>query len=178
MPPKYKIFYTDRTTLLSTDLPNDGDPKDIAQPQRIGVHSIIQEMVVRPEREVIEQYHYIFSIRDQQWNGLGLDGLLDILVNDFADIRCVLNGRTMPTERFWDIKQTARADTDIVGSVTTARVADTFDSLMHTYNDPHYQASLHGGYDEFYDWTDFARHRPYDERFAESHPYGLQEFYH
>jgi hypothetical protein len=186
MPPKYKIFYTDDTSLLWSDIAPNGDPALIpdgntvgAGPsKRIGVHSIIQAIDSGQVREVIEQYHYVFSTRDQMWIGVGLDGLLDLIATDFDDIRCIMHGRTMATERFWQIKQNARTDPDIIGGVSAETAERTAYYAFNKYRDPYWQNGPFGAYSDNYDWADWARHRQYDERYAEKPVYGLQDFYH
>ncbi len=113
---KYKIFYTDRSSILWKDVAPNGDPKLIRSNKRVGVHSVIQPFNSGTMREVIEQYHYIFSIRDNAWVGVGLDGLLDYLANDFENIRCILHGRTVTTDSFWDFRNEIEMDPDIVGA--------------------------------------------------------------
>ncbi len=113
---RYKIFYTDRSYLLWKNVAPNGDPKQIPSDMRIGVHSIIQPFNSGTMREVIEQYHYIFSIRDNAWVGVGLDGLLDYLANDFENIRCILHGRTVTTDAFWAFRDEIERDPDIVGA--------------------------------------------------------------
>ena len=113
---RYKIFYTDRSSLLWRDVAPGGDPKQIPSDKRLGVHSVIQPFNDNTMREVIEQYHYIFSVRDNGWIGVGLDGLLDYLAHDFDNIRCVLHGRTVTTDSFWDFRDEIKSDPDIVGA--------------------------------------------------------------
>jgi len=176
----YKIFYTNRTTLLWSDVSANGDPNLIPAAKRIGIHSIIQPMDNNTMRETIEQYHYYFSIRDNQWVGLGLDGLLDYLVNDFEDIRCVMHGRTMATDKFWEVKQTARTDTDIIGGITLADAEMSAYYHLEKYRTPYYQSAFRGAYfdpnSEY--WSENARHRQYMEGKSEEPIYGYQEYYH
>ena len=113
---KWKIYYTDGTKLLWSAVSANGDPLALPAAKRIGVHSVMQQIQNDTVREVIEQYHYVFSTKATRWVGVGLDGLLDLLANDFDDIRCILHGRTMATDGFWTMKQAAAADTDLIGA--------------------------------------------------------------
>jgi len=186
---KWKIFYTDETSLKS-DNPNIlDDPTNIPKPKRVGVHSVIQEMDDGVTREVIEQYHYIYLISEAKWLGVGLDGLLDRLTSSFDNIACVLHGRTMTTDGFFRLKKTIREDTDVVGFISAAdnnlytpilekrggywrprRVpgsdVDIFPHVIHT-----------SGHDkrtgrEYQDWTTMTRQRPYAPEFSDYGPYG------
>ncbi len=114
--PKYKIFYTDGSSLLWSAIAPNGDPKLIPAAKRIAVHSVIQQFNNDTMREVLEQYHYIYSIRDNGWIGVGVDGLLDHIVTDFDNIRCILHGRTMTMDAYWTIRKLVKADADIVGA--------------------------------------------------------------
>lgn len=173
MPPKYKIFYTDGSKLLWSDIAPNGDPRLIPPAKRIGVHSVIQEIDNNSVREVVEQYHYVFQISTQRWVGLGLDGLIDWTANLFEDIRCIMHGRTGATDvNFWNIKQGARSDPDIIGSVSAEEAARTRYSAIPGSDKLQFAASTDSS------WTGMARHRMYDERFAERPVYGHQEHYH
>jgi len=184
MTAKYKIFYDDDSTLLWSDVSPNGDPQQIHKSQRIGVHSIIQPMPDGITREVIEQYHYLFSIRDNGWVGVGVDGLMDHIVNDFDNIRCVLSGRTGTMGRFWNIKQKAMVDTEIIGGASTQSVYENTEAQrgwLYNYNDPFYQNGVRGNYFDprkEFSWPDVARHQPYDAEHMETPPYGRQEFRH
>lgn len=176
---QWKIFYTDESTLLWSDLNATGDPARMAAAQRIGVHSIVQMIDNDTVRESIEQYHYLFSKRHWKWMGLGIDGLLDLLVNDFDDIACVLHGRTSPTDIFWSIKQNAMGDTDLPGFATAKQMADE-EAMRHSlgkWRDPYYQNSSNGQYiDPLKEqWYENQRHRMTDR--WEEPPYGRPEFY-
>jgi len=173
---KYKIFYTDHTTLLWSDIAPNGDPKLIPATKRTGVHSVIQQIDNDTMREVVEQYHYIFSIRDQRWVGVGLDGLLDHIVSDFDNIRCVMHGRTMATDAFWGIKGEAATDTDIIGGISAATWEENAFGTLHKYRKPYYQSGLFGASDDQY-WLDMARHHAYPTDKSEKPIYGYQNFY-
>jgi len=178
MAAKYKIFYTDDTSLLWSDVSPNGDPKLIPAAKRIGVHSIIQPIDNETVREVVEQYHYIFSIRDNNWVGVGIDGLLDWLANDFDNIRCIMHGRTLTTNKFWEIRQRIRSDPDIIGGVSAQRAAEMSYMIEHKYRDL-YWMSGGLGHEPVDDqrWSENARHRPYHEDYSERPIYGFETFY-
>ncbi len=111
---RYKIFYTDGTSLLWSDVPNQ-DPSLIPSGKRIGVHSIIQEAPYIGYREEIQDYHFAFSKRYDGWMGLGRDGLLEQVANNFDDVYCVMHWRAVATEKSWELNQAIRSDTDIQG---------------------------------------------------------------
>ncbi len=110
---QWKIFYTDGLSLKSSKY----DPCDIPPAKRIGVHSILQMIDDGRVRECIEQYHYIFSIRDDKWIGVGVDGLFDYMINDFENLSCIMNGRTMATDRFWNVKKAVSEDKEMPGGI-------------------------------------------------------------
>ncbi|MCK5643122.1 MAG: hypothetical protein KAJ19_20100 [Gammaproteobacteria bacterium] len=173
MPLEYKILYTNGTSLLWSNIAPNGDPRHIPPAKRIGVHSILQGIENNTVRENIENYHYVYQISTERWIGLGLDGFIDWTTNLFEDIRCCLLGRTGATDTtFWDIKQKGRTDTDIVGSISEARAEATkFNAILGYGQGQHDQNSGDA-------WVDWARHRMYDERYAERPVYGFQEHYH
>ena len=162
MASKFKIFYANESDpILSTNLER-GDPREIPTGKRTGVHSVIQELSVEGIREVIEQYHYLYSIRDGQWVGVGFDGLIDHLANDFENIRCVLNGRTSPTETFWRIRNSIRSDPDLIGGVSAAEVA-AYPHFNHQSDDSiYYQSGLS---EKPRSWSNFSLHS--DPRYKE-----------
>ncbi|MGW8178350.1 MAG: hypothetical protein ACWGQW_06230 [bacterium] len=175
--PKWKIFYTDGTKLLWSDVAANGDPKQIPANKRIGVHSVQQLIDNDTVREVIEQYHYIYSIADMKWVGVGIDGLLDWVVNDLDNIRCILHGRTVATDKFWNIKQEAAADTSLGDVVTASSIAADVEGLRAWFGknqSPYWQAGEDGG---SADWTftENARHRQYYN--SEAPVYGRVEVY-
>lgn len=186
---KWKIFYTDETSLKSDKPGIDNDPSNIARPRRVGVHSVIQEMDDGSTREVIEQYHYIYLISEEKWLGVGLDGLLDRLVSSFDNIACVLHGRTMTTDGFFRLKKAIREDADVVGGLTAAQNVEYSPILERrgTYARPIrlpgttediFPPWIHtSGHDKrtglpFEDWTTMTRQRAYAPEFTEEHPYG------
>jgi hypothetical protein len=180
----YKIFYSDGTKLLWSDVAPNGDPRLIPRAKRVGVHSVIQKLTTDPtQRETIEQYHYVYSIREDGWIGVGVDGLLEMVVNDFADIRCIMHGRTMTTDTFFTIRQSVREDPDIAGgaSLESNPVMDGYanDSVSyHRAMDPYATNSFSGWYDELLlNWSGLARHRAYDDRVTDDQR-GQQEYLH
>lgn len=181
MPNPYKVFYTDESSLLWSDVAPDGDPKLIPKEKRAGVHSVIQEMRNGTMREVVEQYHYIYSIRDEQWIGVGVDGLFDHIINDFDNIRCVLNGRTSATDTFWRIRDTVLADTDIIGGIDTAahppRAGSTYDESRWIETNPFFSSSENKA--DFNTWlfTENARHRAYSPEVSDPPRTGEQTWY-
>ncbi len=180
MSAKYKIFYTDGTSLLWKAVAPNGDPRHIPPAKRVGVHSIIQEFQNNTMREVLEEYHYWFSTENQQWIGVGVDGLLDVTVNCLPDIRCIMHGRTLTTDKFWEIKQEARTDKSICGGQDLADVeSGRFQRYTDTlYNKEIYYVNGEGGPANEYKWTQMARHRMYDERVMEETHYGHGKYYH
>jgi hypothetical protein len=186
---KWKIFYTDETSIKSDKPGMNDNPVNIAKPKRFGVHSIIQEMNDGETREVIEQYHYIYLVSEQMWMGIGLDGLLDRLVSSFEDISCVLHGRTMTSDSFFRLKKTIREDTEVVGSITAAQ-NDLYTPMWHRqfpFNRPvlwpefpdDITPRVHhtNGHDKrtgqpYEEWTAYTRQRAYAPEFTDSGPYG------
>jgi hypothetical protein len=186
---RWKIFYTDGTS-IKEDNPNIlGDPSQIARPKRCGVHSVIQEMDDGVTREVIEQYHYIYLSSEGKWLGIGLDGLLDRLISSLDNIACVLHGRTMTSDGFLGLKRTVREDTDVVGAISAAHNAAH--SLMWEHRGENYRPQRFPGTEvdikapwvhtcgndkrtgqPYEDWTTMTRHRQYDPLFSEPGPYG------
>jgi hypothetical protein len=185
MAAKWKIFYTDETSLLWSAVAANGDPQLISPAKRVGVHSVIQEMS-NGLREVIEQYHYIFSIRDQQWIGVGVDGLFDYIINDLDNVRCVLNGRASATDTFWKTRDDVKKDTDIVGGLSASgagnclpRVGPNFSYAQWCETVPFYSQDRDAANPYLGIWTENARHRAHQDRADDPHePYGKQEFYH
>lgn len=187
---KWKIFYTDETSIKEDNPSILGDPANIPRPKRVGVHSIIQEMDDGNTREVIEQYHYIYLASQGQWLGIGLDGLLDRLISSLDNIVCVLHGRTMTTDGFFRLKKTIREDTDVIGGISAAHNDENSAMWHHLYPFQRpvinpatgldvYDWHIHhaGGIDRrtglpYTDWSPQTRHRQYDPQFSEPGPYG------
>jgi len=188
---RWKIFYTNGTSLNSDDARILDDPRNIPIANRVGVHSVIQEMEGGTVREVIEQYHYLYLISEGQWLGVGLDGLLDYLVSDFDNISCILHGRTTTTDSFFALKKTIREDTDVIGGILAAQNAK-WTNMWHRLPPyslpvrlPGTTADIHppwrhtSGMDKrtglpYEDWTAMTRHRQYAPEYSEPGPYGEQ----
>jgi hypothetical protein len=113
----WKIYYVDGSSIQS-DKPNImEDPTQIALPKRYGVHSIIQPMnLPAVDRETIEQYHYLYLAQEDCWIGVGVDGLMDHLIFNLANISCVLHGRPMASDGFFTLRQTIAQDPYIPGA--------------------------------------------------------------
>jgi hypothetical protein len=178
---EYKIFYTDGESLLWSEVGADGDPKLIPVEKRVGVHGIIQTFEDGASRDWQRGYHYVFSERHFAWVAMYQAELLERLSHDFDDIRCVLNGRTMPTGAYWDMNKVVRADTDIVGGDPVDMVEETAFIAEHRYNNPFWSTSRYGRFpgELLLDspWTDPARHRWYPLGFTTEPVYGHQNYY-
>ncbi len=186
---KWKIFYTDESSLKANHAAIMGDVEKIPADKRVGVHSVIQEMEDGGTREVIEQYHYIYLLSEQAWLGVGIDGLIEYLVIEFNNIGCVLHGRTKTTDSFYRLKKTIREDPDVVGGMSAADNNQYTSYIHHQY--PHNRPVLWpefpdnfvprvhhtSGHDKrtgqpYEDWTAISRQRQYAPKFTESGPYG------
>lgn len=178
---KWKIFYTDGSSLVYNNNRILEDVTKIPKVKRTGVHSVIQEMEGGSTREIIQQYHYLYLNSAQQWLGVGIDGLLDYLANHFEDLLCILHGRTMTSDGFRAIKTTITQDTDIIGGITAARAAthypywfltnpDGSRKTVHYANGVHTDTYLEGL--PWEDWVDISRHRMYDPELSPPGPYG------
>ena len=112
-----------------------------------------------------------------------IESALDHLTFDFDNIRCVLNGRTMTTEKFWELRQRIRSDPGIIGEVAVERAAREAFMFEDRNNNPRWSNYSAGNFPEkdnlsANNWGDLARHRPYREDLSEKSVYGHQRFYH
>lgn len=115
---RWKIFYTDGTSLKWDHPQILEDVTQIPAAKRFGVHSVIQPMGLPPvQRETIPAYHYLYMIAEDKWMGVGTDGLLDHLVVSLDNISCILQGRIMVSDGFFALRKQIAQDTDIVGSI-------------------------------------------------------------
>ncbi len=181
-PAKWKIYYTDGTSLLWSDVSPIGDPKLIPNDKRIGVHSILQPFENESSRQEVMDQYYVFSIRDNNWMGIKIESLLDHIANDFDNIGCILNGRTMTTEKFWEFRLRIRSDPDIIGEVDAERAAREAYMFEGRHNNPRWTNYWPGNFPEkdnlsARNWVDLARHRPYREDLSEKPVYGHSLFY-
>jgi hypothetical protein len=186
---RWKIFYTDGTALKNDGPVIGDDPTAIPKPKRWGVHSVIQEMEQGTVREIIQQYHYLFLISQNQWIGVGMDGLIDYLANHFNDIACVLHGRTTTSDSFRALRDSIAQDTDVIGGISAARVAhhSPFWSKMFkqdgSHKPFHYANGTHPLWEKYLpgkpweDWTDMTRHRMYDPDTSPPGPYGEERLH-
>ncbi len=178
---KWKIYYTDESSLAYNDNRILEDVTKIPVALRLGVHSIIQPMDLERMRETIEQYHYLYLLSEQRWMGVGLDGLLDHLAINFVNIGCVLHGRTMSTDGFYLLRQVIRQDPDIIGGITAAEeesfrhehlmMAGSLNrNLVLDANDPKLAY-------RYQDWSDMPRERPYPKTHTDEPYYGEQKYW-
>ncbi len=114
--------------------------------------------------------------------GLGRDGLLEQVASNFDDVYCVMHGRTMTTEKLWELNQAIRSDTDIHGAVSEETAERQAWLIEHKYNNPHWRRYQYGVKPRKDDssvsnWTDMTRHRAYPEDIVPITIYGTQKHY-
>ncbi len=117
---KWKILYTDRTTISSDDM----IPKDIPNAKRAGVHSIAQAVDADTMRETLESPYYGFSKSKQQWTGLNVEDVFDWLLNysSLADLGALLMGRIQTYDEYNKLRMEFRQDPDIAMAVTPTEI--------------------------------------------------------
>lgn len=178
---RWKIFYTNMTSLSYAHPEILEDVTQIPLEKRVGVHSVIQEMEEGATRELIEQYHYMYLESEQQWIGVGIDGLLDYVANQFDNILCILHGRTMTSDGFRAVKSKVAKDQEIIGFILAARWKKAYPFVFKTWRPVHFTSGIHkdtylvGKHWE--DWVDISRHRMYAPEISEPGPYGEQRQY-
>ncbi len=120
--PKWKIYYTDETTLTSRQV---GPVRDIPPDKRIGVHSVVQETRDGRWRDTLAgSAFYGWHRPTKQWMPMEQNDVDDYRANLPEELGIVLKGRVQTSEEYRRILVRARFDKEMLGYVTDPNVKE------------------------------------------------------